>query len=257
MSDLTDSLKSDLELAQHGAMARAPLYHQLYSVLKSAILNGTIAYEAQMPTEHELRAAFDVSRITAKRAMDELAAENLIERFRGKGSHVTYKYVPKPVTGPLVGMLESLIDMAEHDSVRVISIEQVVPPAEIRELLGMSDGELVHKAVRVNSNKEDEPYAYYVSWTVGITRPYTKETLESTARVELLRENNINLTEMKQVLSAEDASTRVADELGLEPGSSLLSVRRLGQIADGSIVDVLDGLYNPRRFQYAMVMSID
>ena len=137
MSELLTSLKSELQLAQHGTMARAPLYHQLYAVLKAAILDGTITYDSRMPTEHELSETFDVSRVTAKRAMDELASEDLIARHRGKGSHVTYQYVPRPVTGPLVGMLESLIDMAEHDSVRVVSIETVVPPADIRELLGL------------------------------------------------------------------------------------------------------------------------
>ncbi len=257
MSELLNSLKSELQLAQHGAMARVPLYHQLYTVLKAAILDGTIAYDAQMPTEHQLIDAFDVSRVTAKRAMDELASEDLIARFRGKGSHVTYQYVPKPVRGPLVGMLESLIDMAEHDSVRVISIEKLVPPADIQVLLDSSDGQLVHKVVRVNSNEEGEPYAYYVSWTVGISRAFTKRKLESKARVKLLRENGINLTRMKQVLSAEHASSRIAAELGVETGTALLSVRRLGQIASGEVVDVLDGLYNPMRYQYAMIMSVD
>ena len=257
MSDLLSSLKSELQLAQHGTMARVPLYHQLYTVLKAAILDGTIAYDMQMPTEQQLITEFDVSRVTAKRAMDELAAEKLISRFRGKGSHVTYKYVPKPVTGPLVGMLESLIDMAKHDKVRVISIEKIVPPADIRELLNLSHNQTVHRVVRVNSNEEGEPYAHYVSWTNGISRSFTKRKLESMARIKLLRENNINLTKMKQVLSAEHASARVAIELGVEPGAALLSVRRLGHVAGGAVVDVLDGLYNPKRYQYAMVMSVD
>ena len=257
MSELLTSLKSDLQLAQQGAMSRVPLYHQLYTVLKAAILDGTIPYDAQMPTEHQLKVAFDVSRITAKRAMDELAAEKLIARFRGKGSHVTYHYTPKPVRGPLVGMLESLIDMGEHSIVRVVSIEQVRPPADIRELLNLSERDRVHKVIRVSSSEEGEPYAYYVSWTIGISRAYTKRKLESTPRLKLLRENDINLTEMKQVLGAENASGRIAAELEVGPGAALLSVRRLGQIEGGTVVDVLDGLYNPERYQYAMVMSID
>ena len=114
MSDILASLKSEWDLAQSGSMARVPLYHQLYSILKEAILNGTIPYDAQMPTEQQLAATFDVSRITAKRAMDELAAENLIARFRGKGSHVTYQYTPPPVRAPLVGMLENLVEMGKH-----------------------------------------------------------------------------------------------------------------------------------------------
>jgi len=238
-------------------MSRVPLYHQLYSVLKSAILDGTIPYDAQMPTEQQLTKAFDVSRITAKRAMDELASEKLVSRSRGKGTHVKYQYRPKPVRGPLVGMLESLIDMGKHSIVRVVSIEKVVPPADIRERLNLSEEDFVHKVVRVSSTEEGEPYAYYVSWTVGISRAYTKRKLESTPRLNLLRENDINLVKMKQLLSATNASVRIAAELDVEPGAALLSVRRFGYTESGAVVDVLEGLYDPKRYQYAMVMSID
>jgi len=257
MPELLESLKSDWQLAQNGTMSRVPLYHQLYSVLKDAILDGTIPFDAQMPTEQQLTATFDVSRITAKRAMDELASEKLVSRFRGKGSHVTYHFTPKPVRGPLVGMLESLIEMGEHSIVRVVSIEKVVPPADVRERLNLSEGDLVHKVVRVSSNEEGEPYAYYLSWTVGISRAYTKRKLESTPRLNLLRENNIHLTRMEQVLSAKTASGRIAAELGLEPGAALLLVRRFSSTESGVVVDVLEALYNPERYQFAMVMSID
>jgi len=257
MPELLNSLKSDWQMAQNGGMSRAPLYHQLYSVLKAAILDGTIPFDAQMPTEQQLTAAFDVSRITAKRAMDELAAENLVSRLRGKGSHVTYHYTPRPVRGPLVGMLESLIDMGKHSIVRVVSIEKVVPPADIRERLNLSKGELVHKVIRVSSSEEGEPYAYYVSWTTGVSRSFTKRKLESTPRLNLLRENDINLVKVEQLLSAENASVRIAAELDVEPGAALLSVRRFGSTDSGAVVDVLEGLYDPKRYQYAMVMSID
>ena len=65
-----------------------PLYFQLFSLLKGMILNGTFAYGGSIPTEKDLAVAFNVSRITAKRSMDELANEGLIERRRGVGSHV-------------------------------------------------------------------------------------------------------------------------------------------------------------------------
>ena len=257
MDELLNSLKSDLVAAQQGTMARVPLYHQVYSVLKAAILDGSIPHTSQMPTEHQIIDTFDVSRITAKRAMDELAAEKLVTRTRGKGSHVAYRFRAKPVHGPLIGMLESLIDMSEHSIVRVVSVEQVVAPIEIREILGLSEKDRVHKVIRVSSNEEGEPYAYYISWTLGISKSYSKRQLESRPRLQLLRKNGINLTEMHQNLSAENAQPQIAKELEMVPGAALLAVRRLGRVEDGSIVDVLDGLYNPQRYQYAMVMSID
>jgi len=257
MSDLLSSLKAEWDLAQGGALARVPLYHQLYSVLKASILNGTIAYDAQMPTEQQLAATFDVSRITAKRAMDELAGESLIARFRGKGSHVTYQYTPQPVRAPLVGMLENLAEMGKHSIVRVISVEDVVPPADIRERLGLREGDTVSKVVRVRSNEEGEPYAYYVSWTKGITKGFTKSNLESKPRLDVIRDNGIRLVKVEQVLSAENASVNISDDLKVEPGAALLSIRRQSHIETGEVVDVLDCLYNPLRFQYSMVLSVD
>ena len=257
MSEILTSLKSDWELSQRGAMSRVPLYHQLYSVLKASILDGTIPFDAQMPTEQQLATTFDVSRITAKRAMDELAAESLIARYRGKGSHVTYQYEPKPVQAPLVGMLENLIEMGKHSIVRVISIDKVVPPANVRKTLGLDKAETVHQVVRVRSSEEGEPYAYYVSYTVGITRGFTKRSMEKTPRLDVLKQNGIELTKVEQTLSAENASLSVAEELGIEPGAALLSIVRHSYDKNGRVVDVLDCLYNPKRFTYRMVLSLD
>ena len=257
MSDILTSLKSDWDLSQRGAMSRVPLYHQLYSVLKASILDGTIGYDTQMPTEQQLAATFDVSRITAKRAMDELAAEQLIARYRGKGSHVTYQFEPRPVQAPLVGMLENLIEMGKHSIVRVISVDKVVPPADVRETLALKDGETVHQVVRVRSNEEGEPYAYYVSYTAGITKGFTRRNMEKTPRLDVLKDNGIELTKVEQTLSAENASLPIAEELGVDPGAALLSIVRHSYDTNGEVVDVLDCLYNPKRFTYKMVMSLD
>lgn len=257
MTELLASLKSEWELAHGGPLTRTPLYHRLYSVLKGAIVDGTIAYDARLPTEQQLASAFDVSRITAKRAMDELAAENLIARFRGKGSHVTYRYKPQPVRAPLVAMLEDLIEMGKHSIIRVLSVKKVVPPAEIREQLGLSDRETVHKVVRVLSNEDGEPYAHYVSWTAGATSGFTKKNLESRARLDVLRDCGFKLTKVDQVLSAENASMKIALELQVEPGEALLSVRRNSYDENGIVVDVLECLYNPKRYQFAMVLGVD
>lgn len=257
MNELLLSLKADWALAQRGKLARAPLYHQLYAVLKEAILNGTIPYEAQLPTEQQLARNFDVSRITAKRAMDELANENLIARFRGKGSHVIYQYKPKPVRAPLVGMLDNLAEMGTHSTLKVLSVEQTVPVADVQQLLGLSAKDTVHKLVRVRRNEDGEPFGYYVSWTVGITKGFTKRILEKTSRLEIIRDNGIRLTEIRQVLSAENASELVAEVLDVEPGSALLSIRRQSYDEKGVVIDILDCLYNPDRFQYSMVLSLD
>ncbi len=52
------------------------------------------------PSESKLQEAFQVSRITVRQALAELAAEGLIETVNGKGSFVT-----RPAIAPLLGQL--------------------------------------------------------------------------------------------------------------------------------------------------------
>ena len=162
---LIKSLKSDWAAAAD-VSSRVPLYHQLYSSLKRGITSGEIAFGEQMPTEQQLSDALDISRITAKRAMDELASDGLIARQRGKGSYVTYKYSPEPVKAPLVGLLENLEDMGKHSLVKVISVEKIVPSEEIRKTLNLDKKQEAIKIVRTRLDEEGNVSVSYTHLTL-------------------------------------------------------------------------------------------
>lgn len=66
-------------------------YEQIYVDLKNAIYSGKYRYKEQIPTEKELMKNYDVSRMTVKKALSELVAEDWIKRVPGKGSFVTYQ----------------------------------------------------------------------------------------------------------------------------------------------------------------------
>lgn len=239
--------------------APTPLYFQLYSLLKQAILNGTVACGTQMPTEQQLAEAFGVSRITAKRAMDELAAETLVERRRGKGSHVIYRYAPKPVQAPLIGMLEEIESMARHSEVQVISCRRARPPAAIAQALGVPDRAKALALTRVRS-RDKQPFGHYASWTVGLDAPLAKKDFRAAPRLEIFRRHGLNITHVTQTISAEAANTELAERLNTTPGAPLISLlRRSYTTRKGreQIVDYLHAHYHPERFQYQMDLKID
>ena len=239
--------------------APTPLYFRLYSLLKEAILNGTIDNGAQMPTEQQLAETFGVSRITAKRAMDELAAEHLVERRRGKGTHVTYEYKPGPVKAPLVGMLQEIESMARHSDVKVLECRRMKPPANIRDALGMGDDEKALYLLRVRS-KEGQPFGYYVSWTCGVDAPLKKRDFVRATRLEIFRDQGLNISHVTQTISAVAASTELADHLDTEEGAPLISLARHSyEMHEGEeqLVDFLQVYYHPERFQYRMDLKIE
>ncbi len=68
---------------------KKPLYERIVEDIKSKILEGEYQTDTKIPTELELADMYKVSRITSKRALEELKALGLIYRVRGSGSFVS------------------------------------------------------------------------------------------------------------------------------------------------------------------------
>ena len=257
MDLVIDKLFTQLELESLRGEAPTPLYHQMYTLLKSRILDGSIAHRTQMPTEQKLAEAFNISRITAKRAMDELAAEALVERRRGKGTHVTHHYSPEPVPAPLTGMLQKLASTDQNTKIKVLDVGMLVPPGDIRIELGLQDDEKAHRVVRVRSTENGEPFAHYISWTVGMKEGFSRSDLETRVRYDIMKENGHEVTRIDQNLTAISAQEFVANELDMKVGEPVLSLTRRSFTEDGRLVDILYCHYNPKRFQHRMSMDMD
>ncbi len=72
-----------------GAAAFSPLYQQIKDLLVQALDRGDWKPGEAIPSETELALRFQVSQGTVRKAVDELAAENLLLRRQGKGTFVS------------------------------------------------------------------------------------------------------------------------------------------------------------------------
>jgi len=250
------SLFSPTELKSLQAEGPIPLYHQLYLLVKRRILDGSIAHGTKLPTEQQLADAFGVSRITAKRVMDLLAGDELIERKRGRGSHVRFQASESEVDAPLEGMLERLAGMSQTTHIQVLKVERRAPPKPIADELKCAPDEEVHYVERVRSDKK-APFAYYESWTRGVVKGFTAKEIARRQRFAIMEESGLKISRIEQYLSAAAASVEVAEQLELSPGDPVLTLVRHSFDANGDIVDLLFAQYHPDRFHYRMNLSAD
>lgn len=65
-----------------------PIYEQVVSQVKQAILNGNLAPESKLPSVRELAGDLRISALTVKKAYDTLEQEGFIVTVHGKGSFV-------------------------------------------------------------------------------------------------------------------------------------------------------------------------
>ena len=75
------------------APKNVPLYQQIYDEIKDAIEKGVYAPKERIPSELELAEQYDVSRITVRRAVEELCSDGYLVKQQGRGTFVSTSIV--------------------------------------------------------------------------------------------------------------------------------------------------------------------
>jgi GntR family histidine utilization transcriptional repressor len=123
-------------LAQQSTAAR---YVQVKHFILERISAGALRAGARVPSENELVRELDVARMTANRALRELAADGVLVRVAGVGTFVAEQRVQ---SHPLeVHNIADEIRARGHEyDVKVISVDSVAAAGEMAERCGVSAG---------------------------------------------------------------------------------------------------------------------
>lgn len=71
------------------AKAKGPAYQVIYAAIRKKINKGVYRKDVAIPSENELAAKYEVSRMTARKSVDMLVAEGYLMRHKGKGTFIT------------------------------------------------------------------------------------------------------------------------------------------------------------------------
>ncbi len=127
--------------ARLDANNRVPLYHQIFLILRNRIYGGDAgAGRHRSPASRSSCHEFGVSRITAKRALNELADAGLVIRERGRGTRVVKRPPPPAVTSSIEGWLENISLMGMATEARVLDFGYVPASEDIAGALGSGTG---------------------------------------------------------------------------------------------------------------------
>lgn len=234
--------------------AAIPLYHQIYLTLRDEIARGARPYGSSMPTEMELGASYNVSRITARRALDELASRGYVERKRRLGTKVIYREADRPIEARIDQAVESLIAFGHDTAVKVIEVKTEPADAEIADKLGISEGEPAIRAMRVRSAK-GQPLGVIIShMRSGLGARITAEHLTTSPILSLLRDAGVHIGGAVQTIEAMVADPDMATLLQIEPRAAVLHIERLVENDDGETVLVTSAYYRADRYRLTLDM---
>lgn len=232
--------------------AGASKARNIYLMLRERIGRGALARGARMPSEMAVAAEHGVSRMTARRALNQLAAEGLVCRRAGSGTFVNGGDTGPVLRAELTDVFAHLKEMGRRSGVRLLSFAYVAPHADVADALGLAAGELVQRSVRVRLI-DGAPFSFlttHVPERIGLT--YTEADLAATPLLHLLERSGIIAERASQTIGATLAGPEAAQALGVGLGSPLLSLTRVVHGADDRGVEHLHALYRPDRFSFQM-----
>ena len=233
----------------------SPLYHQIFSFLRDRILEGSFASGAIFPSESQIEKALEVSRITARRALEELAARGLIVKTQGKQSIVALYRPSTQLVAGVEGMIENNRRMGDATSVEMLSHEQVPAGTEVATKLKVKHKAAVLWSVRVR-RLNGVPFSYAVTHLpLFVSRQVKTEQMSTRPLIDLLEAAGIVIARAEQVISAVQATPEVARALHVEPGAALLSSERIVYDRFERPVELICVQYRPDLYQYGVELK--
>ena len=202
------------------------LYSRVETVLANEITNGDVRVGDQLPTEDSLIARFGVSRITVRRAIQNLVSRGVVEIRRGKGTFVAAPKITQDLT-ELSGFVEDMHALGRKPTARVIGKEIVTADATVASQLALTKGERVVRIRRVRL-ADGIPLSFDESF---LPLEIGKKIITNNLKIEpifslLERKYDVPLIEAEYKLDAVAAEPEVAAALKVKQRSPIFRIER-------------------------------
>lgn len=110
----------------------APLYQQIYDEIKDAIEKGVYAPKERIPSELELAEQYEVSRITVRRAVEELCSDGYLVKQQGRGTFVSTPHINRQFHASTLQTFTALCANNGMKAGAHVVDRQIVPRAKTR-----------------------------------------------------------------------------------------------------------------------------
>lgn len=227
-----------------------PLYYQLKELLKDLIDQGKIPPHQQLPSEQKLAERYGISRMTARRTLEELVAEGYVYRAQGRGTFVAEPKLRQSLM-LLTSFSEDMRARGLEPGAKVIDVDVLQRPGIARKLQADDDEHLI-KVQRVRlANRE--PMALETSFLRHRFCPGLEEAdLTNRSLYEVLAsQHGVQLARAEQTLEAKLSDEYESDILQIAPGSAVLLIERLTFLDDDvTPVEFVSSTYRADRYKF-------
>jgi len=220
-------------------------YRTIADELRRRVSDGTHAAGRLLPSEADLGAEFDASRVTIRRALESLRDEGLVDARQGFGWFVSAAPLRQSL-GRLATIEAQLAEGGIRPERRILEFAFERASRDVREVLG---AEQVLRVRRLNL-ADGEPFAVVTVWCRSeLGQHLSRADVERSPFYELL---DVPLKGATQTIGADAAGSEDARLLQVPVGSPVLRCTRVTTDTDGRAVLLSEHVFAAHRTEFVV-----
>ncbi|MCC6802101.1 MAG: GntR family transcriptional regulator [Anaerolineae bacterium] len=232
-----------------------PLYEQIKDYLLAGIQSGEFQPGARIPSERDLSERFNVSRLTANKAVKQLERAGIVYAQVGKGTFISPALYQQQLNH-LTSFTDEMHSRGYGASSRVLSARMVEASDAVARILDIPPGARLCELRRVRM-ADNEPMALETTFVVAVVCPdllgrfdFSRESLYKVLR----NHYGITLTYAEQTLEARLPSREEAKLLGINHAQPILAMTRVAYTEEKSAVEYVQSSYRGDRYKFNVVL---
>lgn len=227
---------------------RIAQYKQIENDLLQKINLGYYKKNDLIPTELELSNTYHVSRVTVRKATDNLVAKGLLKRVAGLGTFVQHSAVtlnPSSIQGFSSNMTRQGIQV--HTEIPTFTLQRA--PSNIASILKIETGEPIYFIERIRY-ANDEVLQFETTYMSSQLYPNISIQVLQKSKYQYFEETlGLKIAYSQHTVTPIHPSKRIADIFGISLTTPILRVANTTYLDNGQVMDYTELTLNSPKYQ--------
>ncbi|CDX38052.1 GntR family transcriptional regulator [Mesorhizobium sp. SOD10] len=241
-------------MLRESSQSGAPLYLQLRRSIEEAVNRGLIGPGDALPSERDIASKADISRVTVRKAVQDLVKGGILVQRHGSGTFVAPRM--ERVEQSLSRLTSFTEDMARRGmTVRSVWLDRglYAPSPDEMMVLGLSSTELVARVARLRI-ANDTPLAIERAALSASVLP-DPEAVGSSLYAALGMTGNRPVRAVQRI-SATNLGDADARLLEVPPGVAGLQIERISYLASGKVIEFTRSVYRGDAYDFVAELRL-
>ncbi|WP_404330140.1 phosphonate metabolism transcriptional regulator PhnF [Mesobacillus maritimus] len=230
-----------------------PIYYQLAESIQKQIDSGDLQPGESLPSEREYAEKFEISRMTARQALNQLVNNGYLYRVQGKGTFVADKKIEKPLVG-ITSFTEDMLARGMKPSSELLHFELIPATEHIANQLQIKEHRPVYEIKRIRL-ADDVPMAIETNYiSANLVKGLTEQIVNHSIYAYMENQLGLRIEQATQTIESSIAEPIEAQSLQIKPGVPVMRIQRIAYLHDGTPAEYVISSYRADRYKFMVQM---